>query len=95
MLTGDALKSMINTNNPKNITKPQKSLSYSRNFIINIKVRKSERNVDADLRKPMLDDETIIKSLKEVSRKHEELLKRLDNLMAGLNKNRKVPDDPF
>lgn len=50
---------------------------------------------EADLRKKMLDDETIIESLKEVSQKHEELLERLDNLMLGLNENRKLPDDPF
>ncbi len=50
---------------------------------------------EADLRKKMLDDETIIESLKDVSQKHEELLTRLDNLMLGLNENRKLPDDPF
>lgn len=50
---------------------------------------------EADLRKKMLDDETIIESLKDVSQKHEELLTRLDNLMLGLNENRKLPDNPF
>lgn len=50
---------------------------------------------EADLRKKMLDDETIKESLKEVNYKHEELLKRLDNLMLGLNQNRKLPNDPF
>ena len=50
---------------------------------------------EADLRKKMLDDETIIESLKEVSQKHEKLLERLDNLMLELNKNRKLPTDPF
>ena len=50
---------------------------------------------EADLRKKMLDDETIIESLKEVSQKHEKLLERLDNLMLELNKNRKLPADPF
>ena len=43
----------------------------------------------------MLDDETIIESLKEVNSKHEVLLQKLDNLIAGLNENRKLPDDPF
>ncbi len=50
---------------------------------------------EADLRKKMLDDEIIQESLKEVCQQHEELLKRLDDLMIGLNENRKLPDDPF
>jgi hypothetical protein len=50
---------------------------------------------EADIRKKMLDDETIIESLKEVNSKHEVLLLKLDNLIAGLNENRKLPDDPF
>jgi hypothetical protein len=50
---------------------------------------------EADLRKKMLDDETIIESLKEVCRNHQELNKRLDNLIAGLSKTRKMPADPF
>lgn len=50
---------------------------------------------EADIRKKMLDDETIIESLKVVSQKHDELLKRLDNLIQGLNDNRKLPDNPF
>ena len=50
---------------------------------------------EADLRKKMIDDETIINSLKDISQKHEELIKRLDLLMSGLNKNRKLPNDPF
>ena len=50
---------------------------------------------EEDIRKKMLDDEIIIKSLKEVSQKHEELGKRLDNLMIVLNENRKLPDNPF
>lgn len=50
---------------------------------------------EADLRKKMLDDETIIESLKDIRHKYEELLKRLDNLMQALNENRKLPDDPF
>ena len=49
---------------------------------------------EADIRKKILDDETIIDSLKEVNQRHEELLKKLDNLMAGLNENRKLPVDP-
>ena len=50
---------------------------------------------EADIRKKMMDDETIIESLKEISRKHDELVKRLDNLIQGLNDNRKLPDNPF
>lgn len=50
---------------------------------------------EADLRRKMLDDETIIESLKDVSQQHEDLLRRLDNLMLGLNENRKLPNDPF
>ena len=50
---------------------------------------------EADLRKKMLDDETIIESLREVNQKHDELLKKLDNLIAGLSKTRKMPADPF
>ena len=50
---------------------------------------------EADLRKKMLDDEIIIESLREVNQKHDELLKKLDNLIAGLSKTRKMPADPF
>lgn len=50
---------------------------------------------EADIRKKMLDDETILESLQEVNRKHDELTKQLDALIAGLNENRKIPDDPF
>ena len=50
---------------------------------------------EADIRKKMLDDETIIESLKEVCRNHQELNKRLENLIAGLSKTRKIPADPF
>lgn len=50
---------------------------------------------EADLRKKMLDDETIIESLKEVCRNHQELNKRLDKLIDGLSKTRKMPADPF
>ncbi len=50
---------------------------------------------EADLRKKMLDDETIIESLREVNQKHDELLTKLDNLIAGLNEPRKLPVDPF
>ncbi len=50
---------------------------------------------EADIRKKMLDDEMIQESLKEVCKKHEELLKRLDNLTLGLDENRKLPNDPF
>lgn len=50
---------------------------------------------EADIRKKMMDDEMIMESLKEVNNKHELLLKKLDDLMVGLNKNRKIPEDPF
>ena len=50
---------------------------------------------EADIRKKMLDDETIIESLKEVCQKHDELLKQLDNLIQGLHDNRKLPVNPF
>jgi hypothetical protein len=50
---------------------------------------------EADIRKKMLDDEIIIESLKEVCQNHQELNKRLDNLIAGLSKTRKMPVDPF
>ena len=50
---------------------------------------------EADLRKKMLEDETIIESLREICLKHQELINRLDNLMQGLNENQKLPDDPF
>lgn len=50
---------------------------------------------EADIRKKMLDDELIQESLKEISKKYDELMKRLDNLIQGLNENRKHPDDPF
>ena len=50
---------------------------------------------EADIRKKMLDDETIIESLREVNQKHDELLKKLDNLITGLSKTRKMPADPF
>jgi hypothetical protein len=50
---------------------------------------------EADLRKKMLDDETIIESLKEVCQNHQELNKRLDNLIDSLSKTRKMPADPF
>ncbi|MDD4992146.1 MAG: helix-turn-helix domain-containing protein [Paludibacter sp.] len=50
---------------------------------------------EADIRKKMLDDETIIESLNEVSGKHNVLLKKLDCLIASLSEYRKVPEDPF
>ena len=50
---------------------------------------------EADIRKKMIDDETILESLNEVNSKHEVLLQKLDSLIAGLNENRKLPDDPF
>jgi Helix-turn-helix domain len=50
---------------------------------------------EADIRKKMLDDEKIIESLKEVCQNHKELNKRLDNLIGGLSKTRKMPADPF
>lgn len=50
---------------------------------------------EADIRKKILDDETIIDSLKEVNTKHEILLKKLDCLVTGLNEFRKAPEDPF
>ena len=50
---------------------------------------------EADIRKKMLDDDLILESLKEVSQKHEELIKRLDNLIQSLNETRKQPIDPF
>ncbi|NDP20797.1 MAG: helix-turn-helix domain-containing protein [Paludibacter sp.] len=43
----------------------------------------------------MLDDETIIESLRAVSKKHNELTNQLEALIAGLSENRKIPDDPF
>ena len=50
---------------------------------------------EADLRKKMLDDEIIQESLQEVKQNYVEMIKRLDNLMTGLNENRKLPNDPF
>jgi len=50
---------------------------------------------EADIRKKLLDNETIIESLKEVSTKHNVLMKKLDCLIAGLNDYRKIPEDPF
>ena len=50
---------------------------------------------EADIRKKMIDDETILESLKEVNSKHEILLQKLDSLIASLSDNRKLPYDPF
>ena len=50
---------------------------------------------EADIRKKMLDDELILESLKEISLKHEELMKKLDDLTQSLNETRKQPSDPF
>lgn len=50
---------------------------------------------EADIRKKMRDDEVFLESLLVINEKHEELLKRLDKLIAGLNENRKLPDNPF
>jgi hypothetical protein len=50
---------------------------------------------EAGIRKKMIDDETILESLKEVNSKHEVLLQKLDSLIIGLNDNRKLPEDLF
>ena len=50
---------------------------------------------EADIRKKILDDEIIIESLSEVNRKHDELTKQLEALIAGIRENRKIPEDPF
>ena len=50
---------------------------------------------EANIRKKMLDDELIQESLKEISQKHDELLKKLDDLIQSLSETRKQPSDPF
>jgi DNA-binding transcriptional MerR regulator len=50
---------------------------------------------EADIRKKMLDDELIQESLKEISQKHDELMKKLDDLIQNLSETRKQPSDPF
>lgn len=57
--------------------------------------KKHFEKFEADIRKKMLDDEAMIESLREVTRKHDELNKQLEILIAGLKENRKIPDDPF
>lgn len=50
---------------------------------------------EAEIRQKLCDDEIMLETLREINTKHEILLKRFDEVIAGLNNIRKLTDDPF